>query len=124
MSFIEVDEVKQIFYDCYKNIDNMQSTAFWYCKCHEFSGCPTILSFLKNDTVLSVNSKMIFFLELHKIKRFKFYLKHYYKKIVDRIEEMRTFYLEKQYFWTREIHFTVKNDYCNEMIDFLLNLDG
>ena len=65
-----------------------------------------------------------FFLELQKIKRFKFYLKHYYKKIVDRIEEMRTFYLEKQYFWTREIHFTVKNDYCNEMIDFLLNLDG
>ena len=72
MSFIDVDEVKQIFYDCYKNIDNIQSTAFWYCKCHEFSGCPTILSFLKNDTVLSVNSKMIFFQNFTRLKDLNF----------------------------------------------------
>ena len=42
---------------------------------------------------------------------------------MDKIEEMRPCYLEEQYFWTREIHFTLKNDYCNEMIDFLFNLD-
>ena len=42
---------------------------------------------------------------------------------MDRIEEMRPFYSEELYFWNREIHFTVKNDYYNEVIDFLFNLD-
>ena len=126
MSFVEVDEVKQTFYDYYKIIDNIQSTGFWYCRCHEISGCPTILSFLKNDNqycfLCQFQDEFSFF-ELHKIKRFRFYLKSYHKKIVDRIEEMRPFYSEEQYFWNREIHFIVKNNYYNEMIDFLFNLD-
>ena len=90
MSFVEVDEIKQIFYNCYKIIDNIQSTGFWYCQCHEFSGCPTILSFLRNDKrycfVCQFQGEFSFF-ELRKIKGFKFYLKRYHKKIADRIEE-------------------------------------
>ena len=128
MSSVEVDQVKQTFYDCYKVIDNIHSTGFWYCRCHVFSGCQTILSFLKNNKrycfVCQFQDEFSLF-ELHKIKRFGFthYLRRYHKKILDRIEEMRPFYTKEQYFWNREIHYIVKNDYYNETVNFLFNLD-
>ena len=118
MSSVEVDQVKQTFYDCYKVIDNIHSTGFWYCRCHVFSGCQTILSFLKNNKrycfVCQFQDAFSLF-ELHKIKRFGFthYLRRYHKKILDRIEEMRPFYTKEQYFWNREIHYIVKSDYYN-----------
>ena len=128
MSSVEVDQVKQTFYDCYKVIDNIHSTGFWYCRCHVFSGCQTILSFLKNNKrycfVCQFQDEFSLF-ELHKIKRFGFthYLRRYHKKILDRIEEMRPFYTKEQYFWNREIHYIVKSDYYNETVSFLFNLD-
>lgn len=45
------------------------------------------------------------------------------KKILDRIEEMRPYYTKEQYFWNREIHYIVKNNYYNETVNFLFNLD-
>ena len=128
MSSVEVDQVKQTFYDCYKVIDNIHSTGFWYCRCHVFSGCQTILSFLKNNKrycfVCQFQDEFSLF-ELHKIKRFGFthYLRRYHKKILDRIEEMRPFYTKEQYFWNREIHYIVKSGYYNETVSFLFNLD-
>ena len=126
MSFAEVNEAKRMFYECYKIIDNILSKGFWYCRCHEYSGCPTILNFLKNDKrycyVCQFQDEFSFF-RLHKIKKFRFYLKRYHKKILDRIEEMRPFYSEEQYFWSRDIHYTVTNNYLNELIDYLFNLD-
>ena len=128
MSSVEVDQVKQTFYDCYKVIDNIHSTGFWYCRCYVFSGCQTILSFLKNNKrycfVCQFQDEFSLF-ELHKIKRFGFthYLRRYHKKILDRIEEMRPFYTKEQYFWNREIHYIVKSDYYNETVSFLFNLD-
>lgn len=117
MPFEEVDESKQVFYKCYKIIDNILSKGFWYCYCHEYCGCQTILNILKNDKryccVCQFQDEFSFF-ELHKIKRFRFYLRRYYRKILDRIKGMRPFYLEEQFFWSREIHYTVKNDYLNE----------
>ena len=49
MSFAEVNEAKRMSYECYKIIDNVLWKGFWYCRCHEYSGCPTILNFLKNN---------------------------------------------------------------------------
>ena len=48
MSFVEVNRSKQT-YDCYKIIDNIKTTGFWYCRCCDFSGCQTVLIFLKNN---------------------------------------------------------------------------
>ena len=45
MFFVEADQSKQTFYDCYKIIDNMKTTGFWYCCCCEFSVCQIILNF-------------------------------------------------------------------------------
>ena len=42
---------------------------------------------------------------------------------MDRTEEMRPFYSEEQYFWSRDIHYTVTNNYLNELIHYLFNLD-
>ena len=96
MSLAEVTEAKQMFYECYKIIDNILSKGFWYCHCHEYSGCPTILNFLKNDKrycyVSQFQGEFSFF-GLHKIKRFLF------------------------------IHSTVTNNYLNELIGYLFNLD-
>ena len=101
---------------CYKIIDNILSKGFWYCRCHEYSGFPTILNVLKNDKrycyVCQFQDEFSFF-GLHKIKRFQFYLKRYRKKILDRIEEMRPFYSEEQYFWSRDVHYTVINNCLN-----------
>ena len=105
----------------------MQSTGFWYCHCHDFSGCQTILSFLKNDKrycfVCQFQDEFSLF-ELHQIKRFGFthHLRCYHKKILDRIEEMRPYYTKEQYFLNREIHYIVKNNYYNETVNFLFNL--
>ena len=91
MSSVEFDQVKQAFCNSYKIIDNMQSTGFWYCRCHDFFGCQTILSFLKNDKrycfVCQFKDELSLF-ELRNIKKFGFthYLRHYHKKILDRIE--------------------------------------
>ena len=78
MSFIEVDEAKQMFYECYKIIDHILSNGLWYCRCHEYSDCLTILNFLKNKkrycNVCKFQDDFSFF-EIHKIKRFWFYLK-------------------------------------------------
>ena len=42
---------------------------------------------------------------------------------MDRIEEMRLFYSEEQYCWSRDIYYTGRNNYLNEVIDYLFNLD-
>ena len=110
----------------YKIINKIQSTGFWYCRCHEFFGCPTISSFLKNDErycfVCQFQDEFSFF-ELCKVKRIWFHMKRYHEHILDRIQKMKPFYSEENYFWSRGIHFTVMNNYLNEMIDYLFNLD-
>ena len=50
-------------------------------------------------------------------------MKRYHEHILDRIQKMKPFYSEENYFWSRGIHFTVMNNYLNEMIDYLFNLD-
>ena len=126
MPSIEVDQSKQTFYNCYKIIDNIQSNGLWYCRCCDFSGCQTILSFLENYKHYCFVCQFqddFFLFELHQIKRHSCYLNRYYKKIFDRIEEMRPFYTKDQYFWNKELHYIVKNDHYNETVNFLLNLD-
>ena len=50
-------------------------------------------------------------------------MKRYHKHTLDIIQKMKPFYSEENYFWSRGVHFTVMNNYLNEMIDYLFNLD-
>ena len=108
--------IKQTFYDCYKIIDNIQSNGFWYCRCCNFSGCQTVLSFLKNDKRYCFVCQFQDGFSYLNCIRSK-------GKILDRIEEMIPFYTKDQYFWNKEIHHIVKNDHYNETVNFLFNLD-
>ena len=45
------------------------------------------------------------------------------KKILARIDERKPFYSEEQYFWNKNMHYTLRNNYLNELIDYLFNLD-
>ena len=123
---MEVDESKQTFYECYKIIDNILPKAFWYCHCYEYSGCPTVLSYLKNDKkywcVCQFQDDFSFF-ERHEVKRFQSYLKQYHEKFLARIDEVKPFYSAEQYFWNKNVHYTFRNIYLNELIDYLFNLD-
>ena len=106
MSFVEVDQSKQNFYDCYKIIDNIKT--FWYCRCCEFSGCQTILDFLKNENhyyFICQFQDDFFVYRLHQIKKYSCYLIFY-----------------KDYFWNKNL-FLVKNNHHNENLNFLFNLD-
>ena len=49
MSFLEVENTKYIFFECYKIIENIQSVGSWYCMCHEYLGCQEIKNFIKNE---------------------------------------------------------------------------
>ena len=107
-----------MFYEYYRIIDNILSKGFWYCRCYEYSGCPIVLSYLKNDKryccVCQLQDDFSFF-ELHEVKRFRSYLKQYPEKY--------PFYSEEQCFWNKNVHYTLRNNYLNELIDYLLNLD-
>ena len=87
-----------MFYECYKIIDNILSKGFWYCHCYEYSGCPTVLSYLKNDKrcccVCQFQDYFSFF-ELHEVKSFRSYLKQCREKSLARIHEMKPFYSEE-----------------------------
>lgn len=91
MPSIEVDQSKQTFYNCYKIIDNIQSNGFWYCRCCNFSGCQTVLSFLKNDKRYCFVCQFQDGFSYLNCIRSK-------GKILDRIEEMIPFYTKDQYF--------------------------
>ena len=49
MSFLEEENTKCIFFECYKIIENIQSVGSWYCMCHEYLGCQEIKNFIKNE---------------------------------------------------------------------------
>ena len=124
MFFVEADQSKQTFYDCYIIIDNMKTIGFWYCCCCEFSGCQIILNFFKNEKHCYFVCQFqddFFVYRLHQIKMYSCYLNQYYRKILDRIEELRLSY--KDHFWNKDTFFLVKNDHHNETVNFLFNLD-
>ena len=87
---------------------------------------PTVLFYLENDKgyfcVCQFQDDFPFY-ELHEVKRFRSYLKQYHEKILAGIDEMKPFYSEEQYFWNKNIHYTLRNNYLNELIDYLFNLD-
>ena len=45
------------------------------------------------------------------------------KNFLARIDEVKPFYSEEQCFWNKNVHYTLRNNYLNELIDYLLNLD-
>ena len=49
MSPQEVEYVKGIFFECYKIIENIHSTGFWFCICNQYSGCLLIKDFIKSQ---------------------------------------------------------------------------
>ena len=59
MSFLEVENTKYIFFECYKIIENIQSVGSWYCLCHEYSECQEIKIFIKmkGDTTVYITFK-------------------------------------------------------------------
>ena len=83
MSFVQVDESKQMFYECYKIIEKILPKGLWYCHCYEYSGCQTVLPYLNNDKryfcVCQFQNDFSFF-ELHEVKRFRSYSKQYHEK--------------------------------------------
>ena len=123
MSFVEVDESKQLFYECYKIIDNILWKGFSYCHCYKYSGCLTVLSYIKNYKIYCCVCQFFSYFELHEVKRFRSYLKQHHENNIARIDEVKPFYSEEHYIWNENIYYTLRNNYLNELIDYLFNLD-
>ena len=49
MSSGEVDHVKELFFECYKTIENMHSLGNLFCRCYRSHGCPSLKKFLKEE---------------------------------------------------------------------------
>ena len=63
------------------------------------------------------------YFELHEVKRFPSYLKQHHENNIARIDEVKPFYSEEHYIWNENVYYTLRNNYLNELIDYLFNLD-
>ena len=126
MSSGEVDHVRDLFFKCYKIIENKHSLGNLFCHCYQCHVCPSLKIFLKEEK--SYCSICVFqgsfnFWELNEIKRGRVKLNNYYSEILKICCGAKKTCDFEENFWERDMHFAVKSDgvytYSNEMKDFI-----
>ena len=103
----------QVFFECHKIIENMQSIGSWYCICHQYSGCQEVHNFIKNEwrygCVCQFQDTFNLW-ELNKIKRQVNRLKNYYMQVLTAVCEIKKLIPSEDNFWEKDIHFVVRNN--------------
>ena len=81
----EVDHVKELFFECYKIIENMHSLGNLFCHCYQCHGCPSLKNILKEEKrycSICVFQDSFNLWELNEIKRDRVKLNNYYSEIL------------------------------------------
>ena len=79
----------EIFYYCYRTIENFLARAYYYCLCNFYQGCPT-----KCDCSID---------ELNTVKRDIFILTKFYFNLLDGLRQIK---VEPDFnFWDDEVEF-------------------
>ena len=85
MSSGEVDHGKELFFECYKIIENMHSLGNLFCHCYQCHGCPSLKNFLKEEKrycSICVFQDSFNLWELNEIKRDRVKLNNYSSEIL------------------------------------------